>query len=153
LLRVGPWGLNAFVWTVVLAGILYGLFGRTRPPANEPAAGWRSLLAYMLAFAVLFTWRDSPVLKCLCAGGLVSCLSLLTARQSGRANYLTGLLDYVVSGVMTGINALLGCLPLALVDIEWRALPRTGWTKNAGAVLCGLLLAAPLLLLFGALLV
>lgn len=153
LLRVGPWGLNAVVWTAALAGMLYGLFGRARNPLSEPVVGWRSLLACTLVFAALFAWRDSLVLKCLSTGGLMASLSLLTARRSGRSAQVAGLLDYLVSGIVTGINAIFGCIPLTLFDIEWRSLPRSGWTRNAGGVLRGLLLAAPLLLLFGALLV
>jgi hypothetical protein len=52
----------------------------------------------------------------------------------------------------TGRNTLCGILPLFFIDVKWEEIPRKGWSRQAVAVARGLLLAFPLLFIFGGLL-
>ena len=42
---------------------------------------------------------------------------------------------------------------LVFSDIKWKTIPQTGWSKHLISVLRGVLIAAPILLIFGALFV
>ena len=66
---------------------------------------------------------------------------------------MAGILDYVLGGVYTGALTSSGPIPVSVADIEWREAIRGRWKGQALAVSRGVLLAAPLLLLFGSLLV
>ncbi|MGE3269963.1 MAG: DUF4153 domain-containing protein, partial [Chloroflexota bacterium] len=65
-------------------------------------------------------------------------------RIGGLPQYLGGL-------VSAGFHACGGILVLTFFDIHWREVPRTGWSAVVLAVLRGLLIAIPLLMVFGGL--
>jgi hypothetical protein len=97
--------------------------------------------------------RDSPVVVLLDIFGALISLSL--AVWLGRSGSLrrAGILDYFLGGVYTGVLTSAGPIPVSVADIEWRDAVRGRWKGQALAVSRGVLLAAPLLVLFGALLV
>ena len=111
------------------------------------------LVFVALAFAAGLVLRDSPVVVLLDLFGVLISLSL--AVWLGRSGSLrrAGILDYVLGGVYTGALTSAGPIPVSVADIEWREAVRGRWKGQALAVSRGVLLAAPLLLLFGTLLV
>jgi Domain of unknown function (DUF4173) len=150
LLRATPWGINLLLWVTALAGlaVLLARWGRVGTGGERK---WLLSVAVVLATGVVL--RDSPVVVFLDVLGVLISLSL--AVWLGRSGSLrrAGILDYILGGVYTGALTSTGPIPVSVVDIEWREAVRGRWKGQALAVSRGVLLAAPLLLLFGALLV
>lgn len=149
LLRITPWGINFVILTVVLATGLFLLLHRWEPGRLKND---RWLFLPVILFAAAFAWRDSHILKALNFAALFVGLSLITMRAQFIHIRVAGVIRYVYGMALTGINTLVGILPLFFVDIKWGEIPRRGWSHHAVAVGRGLLLAFPLLFVFGGLL-
>ena len=148
LLRATPWGVNVLLWTGALAASLVAL-ARQRRAALDGDGRW--LLPAMVVFAAGFAWRDSLTLRFMDALAIMLAVALLAWRAQGGRIRLAGVADYALGLLVAGFNATFGVFPLLLADIEWKQIPRTGWSKHGLAVLRGLCLAVPLLLVFGGL--
>ena len=149
LLRATPWGVNVFLW--VLAGLAALLFLARRLGLAALGEGiWLAVPALLLAAGL--AWRDSATLRALDIGGLLACLALGAARTRTGGVRLAGVLDYIVDCLHAGVQAAFGIFPLVFRDVEWSTIPRTGWLPRGLAVVRGLVLVLPLLLLFGGLL-
>jgi len=148
LLRAVPWGVNAPIWMLVLvvgAGLLVW-------QARLPILGegrWLALVA--LAFAGGIALRDSPVLLTVNLLAVLLSLGLAGHRAAGGWPIVGGLPQYLGALLSAGFHACGGVLVLALYDVRWSEVPRTGWTVPVLATLRGLLIAIPLVMLFGAL--
>ena len=150
-LRATPWALNVTVWTAALVIAAAGLIRWRRLPAT---GGGRWLVLPLLLFAAAFAWRDSPALKSLNGLALLVALALAAWRARAGRIRVAGVLDYTLGSVLVGLHLLLGPLLLLLGDVRWGELSRgSRWSRTLGAVGRGLLIAAPLLLLFGGLFV
>lgn len=149
LLRATPWGLNLTAWAI---GLIAAYYCARRFSTEPRGASVRWLTGGVALFAVMFAWRDSGTLKTL---DLISCIVLLglhasCARIGPMFSVSVG--GILRSAVVLPIQALTGAFTLLLGDITWSAIPRNGWSKQTFGVIRGVLIAAPLLLLFGALL-
>ena len=148
LLRTAPPGVNVFLWIGLLAGV-YLILGRFDA---LPAAGQgRWLLLPALLLAAGFLWRASPALQLLDGLGLAVLLGLAAAYSRGGDLQRGHVLDYVLQLILAGLQAAAGPLPLLALDIQWSRLPQRGNKNRTLAVLRGLLLALPLLIVFGSL--
>ncbi len=150
LLRAAPWGVNFAVWMAVFVAAL-ALLARWRPAALAGSGRWFFLP--LLVFSAAFAWRDSPALKMLNLLGLLVTLSLVVLRAQGGLVRKAGLAEYALGSVIAALNAALGMLPVLSSDLEWKEIFSGGWSKRPVAIGRGLLLAVPLLLLFGGLFV
>lgn len=150
LLRATPWGLNVLLWVGALFLALLALLARGRRGALRGEGRW--LVLPLLFFSAGFAWRDSLTLRTLDALGLLVTLSLILLRARGGRIRLAGATEYVVGGIIAGFNALFGPFMLLVGDIRWKEIPRGGWSRHVIAIVRGLAIAVPLLLLFGALL-
>lgn len=148
LLRATPWGLNVFLWTATLVVAAWAL-ARRRRISLAGEGDW--LLPSVLLFSAAFAWRDSLTLRSLDALAILLLLSLAALRMRGGRVRLAGLTDYAAGVAFAGFNAAFGTFPLLMKDISWKEIPRTGATKHVLAVTRGLLIALPLLGIFGAL--
>ena len=149
LLRVTPWGLNVFLW--LLAGfVVFGALARRQKIAALGEGIWLGIPALMLALGLV--WRDSATLRTLDICGLLVCLTVGAARTREGQVRLAGLFDYIADFFRTAVQAAFGVFSLVFKDVEWNAIPRTGWLPRMIAVGRGLILVLPLLLLFGGLL-
>lgn len=148
LLRATPWGLNVLLWTALLTYALNGLIGH-KPGVTVRCGKWAILP--VLAFATMFAWRDSSVLKGLDAAGLL--IALAMASLCARSLWLpfVGAVEYGVGVGWSALTACIGLAPLIRRDIQWRELPRGRWVDHGKALGRGLLIAVPLLLIFGGL--
>src|SRR5690606_19252303 len=147
----GPPALNLSLWAAALvAAVVLLQRGRGAAMSGEAAA----LLGVGLFFAATFAWRDSPALKfmALCATAGAFALAALEAgaawvRRAGVARYG---LAVAVAAVRSGLGPL---VPLA--DVDWAALregsARGSRWRHAGAIARGVVIALPLLLVFGGL--
>ncbi|HZH31394.1 MAG TPA: DUF4153 domain-containing protein [Pyrinomonadaceae bacterium] len=150
LLRETPWGLNVFLWTSALAAAMYALHARSGVRASWRAdGGW--LLVPVVFFAASFAWRDSATLKLLDGLALFVSLALLAWRARGRRIRLGGLADYALGLGHAAFDALFASLPLVISDVRWGTIPRRGAMRHAWAAARGLVIAVPLLFVFGAL--
>lgn len=151
LLRATPWGLNVALWTAALVAGAHVLSRRRGARTLGGEGAW--LWPVALLFAGFFVWRDSAVLRLLDALVVLAVLSLASWAARGARVRLAGITHYVAAAATAAFHAAAGFFPLLFADIKWQEVPRTGWSKHALAAARGLLIAAPLLLLFGALLV
>ena len=149
LLRETPWGLNVFLWITVLAAAMVALTLRRKKELwSVQTVGLHIALVFC---AAMFVWRDSMELKLLNTLAILTILAVLTLPALKIKAQIAGVFHYACAGIWSGINA--GFAPFFLVfdDIKWKSIPQKGWTKHLVAVLRGLAIAAPILLVFGAL--
>ncbi len=150
LLRATPWGINFLIWVTTLAGlaVLLARWGRVDTGGEGK---WLVFVAVIFAAGVVV--RDSPVVAVLDVLGVVISLSLAVWRGRSGSLKRAGISDYIVGGALAGTLTSAGPVPVGVADIEWREALRGRWKGQALAVSRGVLLAAPLLILFGALFV
>ena len=148
LLRAVPWGLNAFLGTAALVVATTWLVRRHQVPVSADAR-WLALGALVLGSN--FLARDSDTLRAYDAIGLaiVGSLALLSVR--GVALRGRDAWQYVGAGLQAVASASAGVLPLLGRDVQWSELPRGGALRHVRAALVGVVLAFPLLVVFGAL--
>jgi hypothetical protein len=150
LLRATPWGVNFPLWIAALVGLAV-LLATWERVAVGGEGKWLVFVAIVFAAGVVL--RDSPVVVLL--DFLAVLISLSLAVWRGRSGSLrhSGISEYILGGTYTGAVTSAGPLPVSVLDIDWREVVRGRWKGQALAVSRGVLLAAPLLLLFGALFV
>ena len=147
LLRATPWGLNVFLWISALVALAAAL--AIRHGVTLSGEG-RWLAAPLLLFAALFAWRDSNTLALVNGLAALVALSLAVLRSRSGRVVAAGLSDYLYWGLQAAAYAYAGPLPLAVRDVRWREGRPVGFGP-VFAVLRGVAIALPLLLLFGAL--
>jgi hypothetical protein len=148
LLRAMPWGLNVTLCALALtaAGVL---LVRRHGVTPGPDAPWLALTVVLLGAA--FMRRDSEALAQFNVIAMIIALALAAASLQGAR--LTGRrpIEYVRDGVKAAGGTIAGSVVLVGQDIDWRQLPQEGRFRHVRAVGLGALLAAPLLVVFGAL--
>jgi Domain of unknown function (DUF4173) len=149
LLRVTPLGLNAFLWVAALCAVVVVLAQRL---GTGPTGARLWMIPTLLLFSALLVWRDSAWLVALDLFAIVVALSLGALRTPRRVHQ-AGLTDYAVGLAHAGAAASGKAVTLMQEDIDWNELPKGEQSRQAFAVGRGLMLAAPLLFLFGALFV
>lgn len=146
-------GLGAALWVAALSGGTLAL-ARWGLGAGALKGEGRWLVAMAVLFAACFVWRGSDVLQLLdiMAIGLSLGLAALTLRGGSLSR--AGVLSYPLGLVVSGVHHAIGPLLMLFSDSDWKALPReegASRRRAAAAALRGLLIAVPLLLIFGAL--
>jgi len=151
LLRETPWGLNVFLWIGALVAAMLMLTRRRRSEfLNKHTVALHFALVF---FAAMFVWRDSMELKMLNTLAVLIILSLLTLPALKIKTQIAGVIHYFYAAIWSGLSAMFAPFYLLFGDIKWKTIPQAGWTKHLIAVLRGLAIAAPILLVFGALFV
>jgi hypothetical protein len=150
LLRATPWGLNLLLWMLCFTAAGLAIVARWRSDRLRGEA--RLVVVPLIFFAVCFVWRDSITLRLL--DGLAILLALVLAGLRTRAAKLrlASLKECADALTLSVFNWLLGLPVVVLGDVKWREIPHARWTRHAGSVVRGLLIALPLVLLFGGLL-
>ena len=147
LLRALPWGINAGLWVGTVALVVLGL---ARWDGTRLAAGvW--LLAPAVLFALAVAWRASAALIACNLLAVLICLGLLATYGRHGSLWRSGFVDYLAGLVMAGVHAAGAVLLLVYSDVRWAEIPREGAARHLFAVGRGLLVALPLLLVFGGL--
>jgi hypothetical protein len=147
----GPLGLNLSLWVASVAVGALALHRRAALALDRPRVTW---LAIGVAFAAGFAWRDAPPLKLLALGCAILGFALAAHRLTAASMRRAGVLQYVGAIVLGALHAWTGAA-LALADAA-RTTSRAdtgrapGW-RSASAVARGLLIATPLVAVFGAL--
>jgi hypothetical protein len=146
LLRAPALGINGFLWVGALATAIL-LFARRLGRTGEG----RWMLLPAVAFAAGWAWRDSPTLAALDLMAVTVSLGLTLLYLRGGDLRRAGIVEYGLGIISTGIRALAGLPQLVAVDIAWPRLQGGQTSRRATAIGRGLLIAVPLLLLFGSL--
>ncbi len=149
LLRQTPWGLNVllFVGALVAAFVMLVLRRKQEFWNRQTIA----LNAALVFFAAMYVWRDSMELKVADFLAILTILAVLSLPALRIKTNLAGVFHYILGFFWSGLNAAFAPFFLLIDDISWKMLPQTGWSKHLVSVLRGLIIATPLVLIFGAL--
>ncbi len=151
MLRETPWGLNVFLFVTVFSASMIVLTLRRRPEL------WtRNTLALhgaMIFFGAMFVWRDSIELRIYDAGAILTIMGVLILPNLKIAPRIAGVFHYFVGFVWSGICAAFAPAALLAADIDWKSMPQTGATKHLMAIVRGMVIALPIILIFGGLFV
>ncbi len=151
MLRKTPWGLNVLLFIGALAAAFVMLvLRRKREFWNAQSIALNIALVF---FAAMFVWRDSMELRTFDTLAILTILAILTLPALKIKTQLAGVFHYIIGFIWSGISAGFAPFFLFFNDVEWKTIPQTGWSKHLISVLRGLLIAAPILLVFGALFV
>jgi Domain of unknown function (DUF4173) len=149
LLRAAPWGLNVLLFIGALVAAMIML--RLRHKSEFLTKQTFFLHGAMIFFAAMFVWRDSEELQVFDALAILTILAVMTLPSLKIKAQIAGVFHYGVGFVISGISAALAPFFLLFGDIKWNSIPQTGWSKHLVAVLRGLLIATPIILIFGGL--
>jgi uncharacterized protein DUF4153 len=150
LLRATPWGLNLTVCALALVAAGVWTTRRFHFPVAADAP-WLALSVVLCAAAVVR--RDSRALHLIDIGALAGAVALTALAVQGASVRLRGVSAYLLGWCVACAHAWFGGPRLVLADIPWREVPVAGRWRQVGAVGIGLLLAVPLLVVFGELFV
>jgi hypothetical protein len=151
LLRATPWGLNVLLFNLAfVAGVVMLL--RRRPPQYLTRQTW-ALLVAQIFFAALFVWRSSMELRFADTLAIIAILSVLLVPRMKIAASVAGVVHYFIAFLWSSFNAFLAPAMLIMTDIEWKIAPKSAFTKHIYAVLKGVAIGAPLIVIFGTLFV
>lgn len=149
LLRQTPWGLNVLLFVGALVAAFVMLILRRKQEF------WNgrtiALNAALVFFGAMYVWRDSMELKVADFLAIFTILAVLSLPALKIKTNLAGVFHYFIGFIWSGINAAFAPFFLLIDDIAWKTLPQTGWSKHLVSVLRGLIIATPILLIFGAL--
>ncbi len=151
LLRQTPWGLNVLLFVGAFVAAFVMLVWRHRSEFwNKQTIALNLALVF---FAAMFVWRDSMELKIYDTLAILTILAVLTLPALKIKTQVAGVFHYIIGFFWSGISAAFAPFFLFFDDIKWKTLPQKGWSKHLISVLRGVLIAAPLVLIFGALFV
>jgi hypothetical protein len=151
LLRGDGLGINVPILVAMLVGTAVVLVRRRDGDVPREVAGAG---AAAIVFAAMFAWRDSEMLGVLNVLAIATSLAALAlaSLRAPLANLLYGTVaEYVVAWVRSAADAIAGAIPLLARDIDLRAVAAPLRAGRLQRVAVGLLLALPLLVVFGAL--
>jgi len=149
LLRQTPWGLNVLLFNVAFAGGVLTLLWRHAPERLNTQT--YALLGALVFFASMFVWRDSIELRVADTFAIIAILGVLILPTLKVTAKVAGVFHYAVGIVWASLNSVFAPFALLASDIGWNELPMNGWRKQAFAVFRSLLIATPLVLIFGGL--
>ncbi len=140
------WGLSVTLWVGSLVLVLL-LLARRYAVALRGEGRWLLVLAGF--FAAAWAWRDSSALAALNLLAALVLLALGAYRARAGRLRIAALDDYLRAPLVAAVHAVSGVVFLLLGEVRWRAISPPGRPAQAVAVGRGVLLAIPLLLLFG----
>ena len=149
LLRQKPWGLNVLLFNLAFA---VGLVILLRRHAPERLTGQTyGLLGALVFFASMFVWRDSIELRVADTFAIIAILGVLFLPTLKISAKIAGVFQYAIGVVWAGINAAFAPFAILASDIQWSEMHASGWRKHMMSAVRGVLIAAPLMVVFGAL--
>lgn len=149
LLREIPWGLNVFLFVAAFVAAMAMITVRRRP---ELLTGQNiALCAAMVFLSSMFAWRDSIQLKVIDAFAIIALMGVLILPSLNVTAKVGGIFHYVVGVFWAGLNSAFSPAVLLSTDVKWNSIARMGWSRHLIAAVRGLLIALPLVLIFGAL--
>lgn len=149
LLREMPWGLNTFLWILLVSIALIALkFSQKRESLSKETL---MLHGALLFFAATFVYRASIPLLWLNVLAIFAIAAVLVLPALKINPKFAGVSHYILGFIWSGLNLLVSPFLLAFNDVRWKGTSNSGWTKTIFPIIRGLLIVSPLLLIFGAL--
>ncbi|MEO5859667.1 MAG: DUF4153 domain-containing protein [Pyrinomonadaceae bacterium] len=149
LLRETPWGLNAFLFVTAFVTGLVVLIKRHRPELRTKTNV--AISAAMVFFASMYLIRDAEELMVWDTFAIIILMGVMLLGNFRLKAHISGAFHYVTSVIYAGITSAIGPFLLLGSDIDWKQMPGNKLSQHTFAVLRGLAIAMPLLLIFGAL--
>lgn len=148
LLRDVPWGIGfSLYFTAIIASCAYLYRGGLAPVSR----GVMMLIPPAILFASTFAWRDSGSLKLLNAVALMLIVGLAVLRRHQEHLSVGSILDYPFRLFGRWFQFVVDAVPLFNLEGRWPQLAERGGYRHASAAMRGVLIGAPLLVLFGGL--
>lgn len=147
LLRATPWGVNLVFCAAALA---FSATVLARHMGPERARVRMRIFAPAVLLAAGCAWRDSAILKSLDFVGMLLALALAAWHAEGGKLIMASVTGCVRVAWNTTMRTLFGAPGLVFFDVALTRLPGRAWQHAARGVI-GILIALPLLLVFGAL--
>lgn len=144
----GPLGFG-FTLTTFCTLAIYGLLARFSFVRPQPKAN--GLWVGIILFALLIAGRDSTSIRFLNLLAMALFAGILAIRARPSMISKGSVFDYPIRALGAWLVAFVDTFNLILNDIAWRLIPQGGNGKHVAAGLRGLLLATPLVLVFGVL--
>ncbi len=149
LLRQTPWGLNAFLFVMLFVAALLMLMRRSRP--NLLNLTNLSLAGAMLFFGTMFLIRDSIEMRVADTIAIIIAMGVLMLGSFDVQARIGGVFHYFAGLIMAALSSFFGAFLVLGADIDWKTMPGNGLSRSVFAVLRGLAIALPLVLIFGGL--
>ncbi|MEP6704545.1 MAG: DUF4173 domain-containing protein, partial [Acidobacteriota bacterium] len=149
LLRQKPWGLNAFLFVAIFVGGLLTLMWRRRPELLTKNT--IALAGAMVFFASMFLIRDSIELRVYDTFAILVIMGVILLVNFSVKAHVAGTFHYAAGFIWSGSTSAFGSFVLLGSDIDWKDMPGNKISKGVFAVLRGIAIALPLLVIFGAL--
>lgn len=150
-LRMTPWGVNVLFFNAAFTAGMFTLLWRRAPEYLTRQT--YALFGALIFFAAMFAWRDSIELRIADTVAILAVVSVLFLPRMKVTTQIAGVFHYIVGFFGSGLSALGAPFLLIFNDIEWTKIPNNGWRKHAFSAARGVAIAAPLILIFGALFV
>jgi hypothetical protein len=148
LLPVEPWGLNLLLCTAALVGAGAWVVRRAAVTPSGDAA-WLAISALLLGAA--FVRRDAELLQVLDVLTLIGVFGLLGAAAAGVSLRHAEVGRYVAAVARSAFSTVTGGVQLLFSDVSWSDVPLGSRLGRFRGVALGILLAVPLLFVFGSL--
>lgn len=142
-------GLNLTLMVGATAAAIAMLF--TRRLRSALSANTWALLGALAFFAAMFSWREAGQLLVADGLAIVGIFAVLALPVLRVRLATAGVSHYILGFASSTIHAWFAPFLLVFSDIKWTFIPQKGWSKAVFSVLRGILIAAPLLLIFGGL--
>lgn len=144
------WGLSLPVFAAFLIGQVLLVSRVSERKLSRISIG---LLAGALLFSLCFMWREAPELKLLNGLAVFSLVGLAALHATGKRLGTAPIPEFAVKALAYWAVFVADFLLLVFKDVKWAEAVKQKGLAGTSAVGRGLLIAVPLLLIFGGLLV
>jgi hypothetical protein len=142
-------GVNMLLLVGGTAAAMAMLFLRRRR-AELDTNTW-ALLGAMVFFGAMCAWRESPQLVVGNVLAIIVIFAVLLLPVLRIKLATAGVSHYILGFIFSALNAFFAPFLIIFDDVKWTDKAQKGWAKTAFSVFRGILIAGPLLLVFGAL--
>jgi hypothetical protein len=144
------WGLSLPLFAAFLIGQVLIL---TRITDQKPSRTSLALLGAAFLFSLCFLWRDAPELKFINGLAVFALVGLAAVHATGKKLQTAPIIDFTISALGYWLLFIADFFTLLFNDVKWAEALKKKGMAGTNAVIRGLAIAVPLLIVFGALLI
>jgi hypothetical protein len=141
-------GINVFLFAACFVGGLAVLLRKAQAPSHQ---GRRWMAAPLLAFSAAFVWHDSRLLTVVNLLALAGAIALGGLRRTQDRPQDASVSEYAAGFASAGTGAFAGAMHLLTEEIPWRNASRALLGPRSAAVVRGVAIGLPFVLVFGGL--
>jgi hypothetical protein len=141
-------GINVFLFAACFVAALALLLRKGRAPAHQ---GRRWMAVPLLLFSAAFVWHDSRLLTATNLLALAGAVALGGLRRTQPRPQEASVSEYAAGFASAGVGTFAGAVQLLTEEIPWRAASRGLRGPRSAAVVRGVAIGVPFVLLFGGL--